>query len=71
MGRGEAYHCLERYDEALVDLNKALEIEPDDPTALYYRGRINLMRKKFEGLVDVTRAMNIEPKLKEMFNAQR
>ena len=36
--RGETYRLMERYDEALTDLNRAIELDPDHAWAIASRG---------------------------------
>ena len=36
--RGSAYYKKRAYDEAIADLNVALEIDPGHEESLYYRG---------------------------------
>ncbi len=38
MASGNAKYALERYDEALADYNRSLELRPDDPSTLNNRG---------------------------------
>ena len=54
---------MERYDEeALADLNRAIELNPEDASALASRGRIYwAMRRDDEALADLNRAIELDP----------
>jgi tetratricopeptide (TPR) repeat protein len=39
---------LDKYEEALADLNKSLEIQPDNAWALSSRGEVYRMLNKYE-----------------------
>jgi len=41
--RGKAKAMLERYDEALVDFNKAIELNPSDTLAFNDRGNVKMI----------------------------
>lgn len=54
--RGKAYLIAGRYEEALIDLNKFLENEPNNTVALRYRGEVYYMMKRYEeALVDLSK----------------
>lgn len=60
--RGFLNHEIKRYDEALKDKIKAIELEPDN--ARYYISRgatLNMLKRHEEALVDTTKAIELEP----------
>jgi tetratricopeptide (TPR) repeat protein len=60
--RGRALYFLDRDDEALVDLNAALELDPADKHALAYRGDCYLwLDRTEEALTDLNSAIEIDP----------
>ncbi len=48
VSRGWAYSKLEKYDQALVEINRALRQNPDDPKILYNFGAIYLQMGKYD-----------------------
>jgi len=61
--RGVVYSFMERYDEALLDLGKAIELKTE-PLAEFYSIRANVYRslKRFdEALADTDRALEADP----------
>jgi tetratricopeptide (TPR) repeat protein len=60
--RGETYRLMERYEEALADLNQAIELSPDDIWAIASRGLTHQQMGRYEeALVDFTRAIELNP----------
>ncbi|MBC7252278.1 MAG: tetratricopeptide repeat protein, partial [Anaerolineae bacterium] len=60
--RGETYRLMEKYDEALADLNRAVELRPDLAWAIALRGETyRLMGKYDEALADFNRAIELQP----------
>lgn len=60
--RGETYRILNRYDEALADLNRVIEADPDRAWAIGSRAETyRLMRRYDEALVDFNRAIELDP----------
>ncbi|RIB17862.1 hypothetical protein C2G38_2312122 [Gigaspora rosea] len=56
---------MERYKEAIIDLTKLLDIEPNSEFALRYRGEAYYLMKKFKKAInDLTKLLNIEPSTK-------
>lgn len=49
--RGAAYANLKKYDDAMADFNKALELKPDLANALYERARLFAMLGKHDAAV--------------------
>jgi tetratricopeptide (TPR) repeat protein len=47
--RGDTYRKLERYDEALADLTRAIELDPSDDDYAAKRAEIHQMLGKCEG----------------------
>jgi tetratricopeptide (TPR) repeat protein len=45
---GETYSQWDRFDDALMDFNKAIELDPSNPDAYYYRGRIYDLRQDYQ-----------------------
>ncbi|RIB00266.1 hypothetical protein C2G38_2234919 [Gigaspora rosea] len=56
--RGETYRLMGKYNEALADFNKLLEIEPGYELALGKRGETNFMM----AIDDLTKSLTIEQK---------
>jgi tetratricopeptide (TPR) repeat protein len=60
--RGVAYGWLRRFDQALEDLNRALELDPLDDFSYYDRGIILLgLRKKEQAYIDFNYAYQLNP----------
>ncbi|RIB10539.1 hypothetical protein C2G38_2105825, partial [Gigaspora rosea] len=52
---------MERYKEAIIDLTKLLDIEPNNKFALSYRAEAyNLMERYKEAIIDLTKLVDIE-----------
>ncbi|CAG8655684.1 20904_t:CDS:2 [Cetraspora pellucida] len=61
--RGEAYHSLGFYDNAIKDYTSALEIVPNDGEILQKRGEIYRLLQDFEkALNDFSKVIKIDPK---------
>jgi tetratricopeptide (TPR) repeat protein len=61
-GRGEAFQAMERYDEALADLSRVIELDPSAGWALAARGETyRLMERYDEALADFNRAIELDP----------
>jgi tetratricopeptide (TPR) repeat protein len=57
-----AKHVLKRYEEALADWNRALELKPDDPEILNNRGvTYHDLGRYDEALADYNRALELRP----------
>ena len=62
--RGVTYRMLERYAEALVDLNRALELEPDNTFELRSRGATYRMLERYdEAQADLDQALILQPNI--------
>lgn len=62
MASAIARHALGRYDEALADFNRALELEPDDPEVFNNRGvTYDHLERYEEALSDYGRALKLKP----------
>ena len=60
--RGETRLRLRRYDEALADLNRAVELDPDHADAIARRGRVHQDMERYdEALADYSRAIELRP----------
>jgi tetratricopeptide (TPR) repeat protein len=60
--RSITYAQIERYEEALADLDHALELDPDNASALVNRGTTYAQMKRYdEALADLDRAVEIDP----------
>ncbi|RIB10141.1 hypothetical protein C2G38_2206932 [Gigaspora rosea] len=60
--RGDAYRIMNRYEESLADLNKSLEIEPNEASTLGRRGDTYCMMGRYEeSLDDLNKSLKIEP----------
>ena len=58
--RGKIYFVMGSYEQALVDLTKSLEFEPNDLFALKYRGETYHMMKRYEeSLADLDKLLEI------------
>ena len=65
----QANYVLERYDGALADLNRALELRPDDPVILNNRGvTYSALERHDEALADYNRALELKPDDPEILN---
>ena len=51
-GAGQALYCARRYDEATCILRKALELDPQYPTANIFLGFVHLARNEFAEAID-------------------
>jgi tetratricopeptide (TPR) repeat protein len=60
--RGETYRRMERYDEALADFDRAIELDPGNAEAFGDRAVIYLMMERYdEALADFDRAIELDP----------
>ena len=60
--RGRQHRLAGRYEQALADFNRAMDVKPQYPDALYGRGETyRLMRRYEEALADFDRAIDLEP----------
>ena len=56
---------MKRYDEALTDFTRAIELDPDYKLAIANRGlTYRLMERYDEALTDFTRAIELDPDYK-------
>ncbi|RIB19251.1 hypothetical protein C2G38_2036187 [Gigaspora rosea] len=61
--RGKIYFIMSKYDKALEDLNRLLEIMPNNTIALRYWCEINYMMKRHnESIADLYKLLKIKPK---------
>jgi len=60
--RGETYENMERYDEALADFNRAIELDPEDAQTIANRGITYVAMERYnDALTDLSHAIEIEP----------
>jgi tetratricopeptide (TPR) repeat protein len=60
--RGKGYEHMGLYESALADLDKVIELEPDDANALCHRARTLILLKKYEAAAaDLAMAETLEP----------
>ncbi|CAG8607035.1 3056_t:CDS:2 [Ambispora leptoticha] len=60
--RGVIYSIMSRYEESLVDLDKSLEIDPINTSALAIRGiTYHITSKHEESLADLNKSLEIDP----------
>ncbi|MBD2576775.1 ATP-binding protein [Oscillatoria sp. FACHB-1406] len=63
--RGETYRLMERYEDALKDLDKAIELDPKYDWAIARRGNTYRLMKRYEdALADFNRAIELDPEYK-------
>jgi tetratricopeptide (TPR) repeat protein len=62
VSRGEAYKLMRRYEEALADFNRAIELNPGYARAIADRGdTYQRVRRYGEALADLDRAIGLDP----------
>lgn len=60
--RGQTYRLMGRYEEALTDFHRAIELRPDADWAVAERGETHrLMERYEEALSDFDRAIELHP----------
>jgi tetratricopeptide (TPR) repeat protein len=70
--RGQAYREMEHDDEALADLNRAIELDPADASALVDRGETyQAMGRSEEALADYDRAIELDPEAASALASRR
>ena len=69
--RGVAKLELEEFAEALVDLNKAIQLKPDYAEAYHNRGVMKIrFNQPNEALVDLNKAIQLKPDYAEAYNSR-
>ena len=69
--RGAAYSTVGKYDRAIEDLTKAIELRPNDPGAYHNRGATYNDKKKYElAIKDFNEAINLRPDDASLYNAR-
>jgi tetratricopeptide (TPR) repeat protein len=67
--RAVAYKKIGRYNEALVDFNKAIQIMPDASETYYERGMILSMTNSYDtAIIDFSKAIMIDPDYLKAYN---
>jgi tetratricopeptide (TPR) repeat protein len=62
--RGDGYSYIKQYDNAIIDLSRAVELKHDYPDAYYNRGRAYFYLGKYnEAIQDYTSAIQYNPSL--------
>jgi tetratricopeptide (TPR) repeat protein len=60
------------YDEAIALCNKALEEDPQEASAYFFRGYVLLAKGRIaEGKADIERSLSLDPRLEATFNLQK
>ena len=60
---GTLYRIRGEYDQAIVDVEKAIELKPKDPRSFGERARINLAKNKVEpAIADCATELQLDPK---------
>lgn len=59
--RGLIRWWLDRKDEAMVDFNKAIELDPNDYLCLSYRGQLHTLNEEYDAaLLDLNKSIELE-----------
>ncbi|MBP5625701.1 MAG: tetratricopeptide repeat protein, partial [Bacteroidales bacterium] len=67
--RGAAKASLKDFYGAIIDYNKAIELDPQKTAAYYNRGNAKNNLKNFDGAIDdYSKAIELDPKLKPAYN---
>ena len=66
--RALCYIALEKYPEAVKDLNKVLDVDPNDTEAYRERGQVHLLLKNYDQAIqDFSSVLIAEPKNVELY----
>ena len=69
--RGSTYYKLKRYDDALSDFHRAIELNPNLADAYYNRGvTYRHLQRYNDALAEIHRAIELNPKDAEAYNIQ-
>ena len=64
--RAFTYKMIGDYENALIDANKAIEIDPRDAHAWMLRGKIHMLFRDYsEAIIDYTQAMQLDSEMVE------
>ena len=73
--RAVAFHSIKKFDEAILDYTKSIELNPNMTDAYYNRAKILLSRKDIENpdinkaVEDLKKALSLDDKFAEAFYA--
>ena len=63
--RGKFNFMMGIYEDAIIDLTKLIDIEPNNKFALRYRGEAYYLMERYkEAIIDLTKLLNLEPNSK-------
>ncbi|RIB07246.1 concanavalin A-like lectin/glucanase domain-containing protein [Gigaspora rosea] len=63
--RGKFNFIMGIYEDAIIDLTKLIDIEPNNKFALRYRGEAYYLMERYgEAIIDLTKLLNLEPNSK-------
>ena len=66
--RGLSKKKLGDYSRALIDLNKALDFNPEDPSLYFYRGNLNMLFGEYKlAMVDYDKSIQLDPAYADAF----
>jgi len=65
--RAMVYFRMNRFDDALADLNAALESAPELPASMYLRGIIRARNKDPQAAIDLSAARMMNPQIDERY----
>lgn len=69
--RGVEYYRQEKFDQALLDFNKAIEMKPKYVAALYNRGLVYYRKSKYDRAIsDCSQALTIDPQCAKAYNVR-
>jgi tetratricopeptide (TPR) repeat protein len=69
--RGAVYGAQGEYGLASMDLERAVELNPEDPEAYYYRGILYLMTQAYElAIPDFNRTLELNPEYMDAYQAR-
>ena len=67
--RGEAYSVSGKHVKAIADFNKAIQLQPGDPSVYYNRGSVYKILVKYrETIADFNKAIELDPLYTQAYN---